>query len=562
MIKKIIVKNFLNEFLELELTNPEESGFIVKEVTGLGPDKSTINIKEIANGDGGYFNSARTPVRNIVMNLLFIGTPMIEDTRHKSYRYFPMKKPLTLTVVTDRNELSIDGYVESNEPNIFSKEEGCQISILCGNPYFYTKHDQLTTSSGSTPMFEFPVDNELIKNGDQLLDADISDDTTTIITVAEVLGNINTGYFNWPWDIALFEEKTLYTLSFFVDSNFLRKEIESSNVRTANIYLYVYYEPLSGLYDIKHKSLTVVDVGSYLKNDANSVANYNLLKEKFKVDVELTENELQRIYKDKKIFLGTYSVLSYRNGGTTNSGGSSIYGEVKLYDMSIYKEQKTDIHVDKFMPNYTFEQDGSSYNLQVSKGFIMGDIQKYGFNHQVKYDGNASIGYQMTIRFTHSLVQINDDGSMDEDPGYIVITSNYYPREKMVIDLKKIQELLPRGISGDKNLIPPVAQQGDLIFIDTRKKKKMIRYQKPYGFSYTTSAGSYVIWDYADYKMNILAASNRDIEWFELNQGTNIFTIRHTFDPEREVLTNEELEKVHSEYLEVEVRNQVYYEGV
>lgn len=162
MIKKFVVKNYLNEILELELTNPEESGFIVKEVTGLGPDKSNVNIKEIASSDGGYFNSSRKPVKNIVMNLLFVGTPLIEDTRHKSYRYFPLEKPLTLTVVTDRNELSITGYVESNEPDIFSDQEGCQISILCPSPYFTSGKKQIVQSSGEKPLFEFPFSNELI----------------------------------------------------------------------------------------------------------------------------------------------------------------------------------------------------------------------------------------------------------------------------------------------------------------------------------------------------------------------------------------------------------------
>lgn len=169
MIKSITVTNHLGESIVLELTRPELSGFAVEKIEGLGPVKATVNNTEISTGDGGVFNSARLGVRNIVMDLIFIPgshAETIEDIRHRSYKYFPTKKSLTFRVETDTRILEIDGYVEHNDPSIFSKREGCQISILCPNPYFRDAGDvEVTTFSGVEPAFEFEFENDsLIEN--------------------------------------------------------------------------------------------------------------------------------------------------------------------------------------------------------------------------------------------------------------------------------------------------------------------------------------------------------------------------------------------------------------
>ena len=130
MIQSITVTNYLGEQLKLELTRPELSGFIVMSVTGLGPVKANINTTETATNDGSQFNSARTDSRNIVISLRYLPNPTIEDTRQLSYKFFPVKKKLTLLIETDNRSLEIDGYVESNEPDIFSQEEGADILMV------------------------------------------------------------------------------------------------------------------------------------------------------------------------------------------------------------------------------------------------------------------------------------------------------------------------------------------------------------------------------------------------------------------------------------------------
>lgn len=161
MIRKITVTNYLGDSMELILTRPELSGFVVESITGLGPGKADINTTEVSTNDGGLFNSSRLSSRNIVLTLGFLSTGSIEDIRQKSYRYFPIKKKVTLLIETDNRKAKIDGYVESNEPNIFSKSEGSTISIICPNPFFYSAGDaNITVFSGIDPAFEFPFGGE------------------------------------------------------------------------------------------------------------------------------------------------------------------------------------------------------------------------------------------------------------------------------------------------------------------------------------------------------------------------------------------------------------------
>ena len=166
MIKSITVKNYLNKEITLELTRPDKSGLIVKSVEGLGPAKANINVTDISTSDGGIFNSSRLDKRNIVMNLGFLqsSTESIEDIRQKTYMYFPIKKKVHLTIVTDNHTLETDGYIESNEPDIFNQNEGCSISIICPVPFFYSKNDNTTSFSGVESSFHFPFANDSLED--------------------------------------------------------------------------------------------------------------------------------------------------------------------------------------------------------------------------------------------------------------------------------------------------------------------------------------------------------------------------------------------------------------
>ena len=166
MIYSIVVTNYLGDRIKLELGKPDISGFLIKSITGLGPAKANVNTTEVSTNDGSLFNSARLSQRNIVLDLVFINTvygESIEDLRQKSYKYFPLKKSVELTIETDNRYVKTTGYVESNEPNIFSSQEGTQISIICPDPYFYSAVEDgnnVTNFYSIDPMFEFPFSNE------------------------------------------------------------------------------------------------------------------------------------------------------------------------------------------------------------------------------------------------------------------------------------------------------------------------------------------------------------------------------------------------------------------
>lgn len=83
----------------------------------------------------------------------------IEESRHESYKYFPVRKPVKLYFETDSKTVYLNGYTEENDPGIFSQNEETSITVVCPDPWFYETNDQTVVFSGIEPMFEFPFDN-------------------------------------------------------------------------------------------------------------------------------------------------------------------------------------------------------------------------------------------------------------------------------------------------------------------------------------------------------------------------------------------------------------------
>lgn len=160
MIQSITVRNYLGEVLTLELARPELSGFAITEIDGLGPAKADVNVTDIVTNDGGLFNSARLNTREIKLKMRFFPTlyENVEAIRLKSYKYFPIKKPLTLMIRTENRAVQCTGYVEHNDPDIFTKKAGCDITIICPDPYFYSLDGEGTEVAdfyGIDSFFEF-----------------------------------------------------------------------------------------------------------------------------------------------------------------------------------------------------------------------------------------------------------------------------------------------------------------------------------------------------------------------------------------------------------------------
>lgn len=160
MIRAVTVTNFKGEKLRLDLFNPWDSGLVVMKIDGIGGNKADINTTDISTGDGAYFNSARAQTRNIVFTLKPLDD--VETNRHKTYKYFPVKKEVKLEFETDTRSSFISGYVESNEPDIFNQQETMDISILCPDPYFTIADDSATAFNGMEGGFEFEFCDESV----------------------------------------------------------------------------------------------------------------------------------------------------------------------------------------------------------------------------------------------------------------------------------------------------------------------------------------------------------------------------------------------------------------
>jgi len=160
MIESITITNHMDESLTLELRNPASSGLLIQEINGLGPSKANINTTDFANSDGALCNSSRVASRNITMKLILLYSPTIEDARLKTYKYFPVNKRIKIQIKTDNREVYTYGYVETNEPDIFSSRETVDISIICPEAHLYSVDETKTVFSGILSTFEFPFAND------------------------------------------------------------------------------------------------------------------------------------------------------------------------------------------------------------------------------------------------------------------------------------------------------------------------------------------------------------------------------------------------------------------
>lgn len=140
-------------------------GLIIKNIDGLGQHAATINTKDFATADGSYVTSKRVGNKNLVLTFWLAdslnpdnqndGTYNIENSRKRLYKLFQEKDKVKISVKTDTAsspndfdytdpanptiaipERWIEGIVEKAEPDIFSKEETVDVSLICNDPFF------------------------------------------------------------------------------------------------------------------------------------------------------------------------------------------------------------------------------------------------------------------------------------------------------------------------------------------------------------------------------------------------------------------------------------------
>ena len=124
-----------------------DSKYQIVSVTGLNPPVATINVSPMATSDGGSFNSSRLPERNIVITIQPL--KRIEKARDDLYKWFAPKQKVTLRVKTGSRNLTIDGYVESFEADLYANPQLVQISLICPDPYLKALNSSEVTIPGT-----------------------------------------------------------------------------------------------------------------------------------------------------------------------------------------------------------------------------------------------------------------------------------------------------------------------------------------------------------------------------------------------------------------------------
>lgn len=215
MITSLEFTSGTNAPLVMSLVDPE--GFIVKSIDGLGPVDTDVQIENYAaydnrffvSPDSGFYVGSNAGMRNIVLQVALKPSwalgQTVSELRSSLYKTFLMKQAITVKIISDEIEdVTIVGYTETIEPNIFTKDPTIQISLVCPDPYFYgvqigdaTVRAFTTTAVDFTVNYVGDVPSELIfkviKNSDTSTTAEnigFYSYTGASLTAGEITGGV------------------------------------------------------------------------------------------------------------------------------------------------------------------------------------------------------------------------------------------------------------------------------------------------------------------------------------------------------------------------------------
>lgn len=148
LLRQLSVVN--NKGAELALPLGDVSGgFGVLDIQGIGPVKATLVSSSFANEDGAQYHSSRREPRNILIKLGLSpdqGQQSVKDLRDQLYGFlspkteallkFELYDKFSTNILEQTLDLQITGRVESLDPDIFSKEPGVTLSVMCFIPDF------------------------------------------------------------------------------------------------------------------------------------------------------------------------------------------------------------------------------------------------------------------------------------------------------------------------------------------------------------------------------------------------------------------------------------------
>ena len=137
----------------LKLTGKEPL-YQVINIEGLNPPNAQINTSTIVGMDGAVFNSSKLQTRNLVLTVKINGD--IEQNRLNLYSYFRTKEWCKFYYANGSLDVSIEGYVDTVECNLFTNAEMAQISIICPYPYFRSIYEVSQDFTNVLKKFVFP----------------------------------------------------------------------------------------------------------------------------------------------------------------------------------------------------------------------------------------------------------------------------------------------------------------------------------------------------------------------------------------------------------------------
>lgn len=157
-IEKVEVTNAQGDLLSLVLEDIS-NGYIVKDISGMGPVKANIVSSAFATLDGEQYQASSRGTRNITFKIGF--EPNVEngqtvlELRTALYSHFMTNLVVDLAFYMHNGlVVNIKGRVEANEPNMFTYEPENDISIICFDPDFIDLtpvqiHDRFTTADNT-----------------------------------------------------------------------------------------------------------------------------------------------------------------------------------------------------------------------------------------------------------------------------------------------------------------------------------------------------------------------------------------------------------------------------
>lgn len=262
MIKSVTISSEYGDSFTTNLTEPVmytvnggsvginmTSNIFLTEVEGLGPVKADISMSEITTQHGSVYNSSRAKSRDIIFHFLYLDMNGLtaEGARQRTYSIFPLGRKVTITVKTANRSARTVGYVESNEPEIFTEQAGAAITVNCPSAWFYLTGADGTQSiefSNLSSEFEFP---EVFDSDTGEYVGDLSDEPSPSLIFSAIShktstdvyynGEVETGFTMTLTAMGRFKNPTIYNVvnnqSMRIDTDVIEQFLADNNLDIA-----------------------------------------------------------------------------------------------------------------------------------------------------------------------------------------------------------------------------------------------------------------------------------------------------------------------------------------